>query len=362
MTVYNFSAGPAVLPQPVMEQIQNELPSLQGSGMSILEISHRSNRFQDILDTTKQDLKDLLKVPDNYEILFCQGGGTGQFAAVPLNLANHHHKIALLDSGHWAAGAADEANNLGYDVDIVGNTKANKYQTLPYPDHELSSSQYDYLYTTINNTIEGTTYHRDILPAHKDITLVGDMSSNFMAERYNVEDFGLIFAGAQKNVAPAGLTIVIVRKDLVHPADHTPKVLNYEPYIKKDSMFNTPPVFPIYVAGLVANWIKELGGIDEMEKINRKKATVLYDYLDESKLFSNHVQQNERSLTNITFTTGDDALDAEFVEFATKHDLISIKGHRSVGGLRASLYNAMPIEGAKALVDCLQSFEKTHTF
>ncbi|MEJ6400010.1 3-phosphoserine/phosphohydroxythreonine transaminase [Nicoliella lavandulae] len=360
MTVYNFSAGPAVMPKPVIEQIQRELPSLQGSGMSILEISHRSQRFQDIIDTTKQDLKDLLNVPDNYEILFCQGGGTGQFAAVPLNLANHHRKIALLDSGHWASGAANEATNLGYDVDIVGNTKADNYQSLPYPDHELSSSQYDYLYTTINNTIEGTTYHNDILPDHKDITLVGDMSSNFMAEHYNVSDFGLIFAGAQKNLAPAGVTIVIVRKDLIDPAAHTPKILNYEPYVKKDSMFNTPPVFPIYAAGLVAKWLKGLGGIDAMEKINRQKAAVLYDYLDESKLFKNHVKPSERSLTNITFTTGDADLDAQFVDFATQHDLISIKGHRSVGGLRASLYNAMPIDGAKALVDCLHQFEQTH--
>ncbi|UQS87219.1 3-phosphoserine/phosphohydroxythreonine transaminase [Nicoliella spurrieriana] len=360
MTVYNFSAGPAVLPKPVMEQIQKELPSLQGSGMSILEISHRTKRFEDILDTTKQDLKELLQIPDNYEVLFCQGGGTGQFAAVPLNLANHHRKIALLDSGHWASGAADEANRLGYTVDIVGNTKANKYQSLPYPDQKLSGDQYDYLYATLNNTIEGTTYHRDILPEHNDITLVGDMSSNFMAERYNVNDFGLIFAGAQKNLAPAGLTIVIVRKDLIHPAAHTPKMLNYEPYVKKDSMFNTPPVFPIYVAGLVTKWLKDLGGVDEMEKINRKKAAVLYDYLDESKMFKNHVAKAERSLTNITFSTGSDDLDAQFVEFATQNGLMSVKGHRSVGGLRASLYNAMPIEGAKALVDCLHQFEQTH--
>ncbi|MBW1604965.1 3-phosphoserine/phosphohydroxythreonine transaminase [Lactobacillus sp. Sy-1] len=360
MTVYNFSAGPAVLPKPVMDQIQRELPSLQGSGMSILEISHRSDRFQNILDTAKQDLKDLLQIPDNYEVLFCQGGGTGQFAAVPLNLANHHRKIALLDSGHWASGAADEAADLGYTVDIVGNTKANKYQSLPYPDRELSSSEYDYLYTTLNNTIEGTTYHNQILPDHKDITLVGDMSSNFMAERYNVSDFGLIFAGAQKNLAPAGVTIVIVRKDLIHPAEHTPKILNYAPYVKKDSMFNTPPVFPIYVAGLVAKWLKDLGGIDEMERINQKKAAVLYDYLDESKLFHNHVKPSERSLTNITFSTGNEDLDAQFVDFATQNQLVSVKGHRSVGGLRASLYNAMPIEGAKALVDCLHKFEQTH--
>lgn len=358
MTVYNFAAGPATLPDPVIKQIQAELPSLQGTGMSILEISHRSAMFDDIINTAKQDIRDLMHVPDNYHVLFFQGGGTGQFAAVPLNLATNHKRIALLDSGHWATRAGDEVANLGVAVNVLATTKADHYRQLPHSNKPLSAAEYDYLHVTTNNTIEGTAYHT--LPEHGDVTLVGDLSSNFMAEEYNVNDFGLIFGGVQKNLGPAGVTIVIVRDDLVKPVEHIPSILNYSLFVKKNSMFNTPPVFAIYATGLVLKWLKQQGGLAEIEKINREKSSLLYDFLDESKLFTNYIKQSDRSLTNVPFTTDDADLDKQVIQAASDAGLMNLKGHRSVGGLRASLYNAMPTEGVQALVDFLNNFEKNH--
>lgn len=358
MTIYNFAAGPATLPDPVIKQIQVELPSINGSGMSIMEISHRSALFDDIINTAEQDVRDLMHVPDNYHVLFFQGGGTGQFAAVPMNLATIHKRIALLDSGHWATRAGDEATNLGYQVDVLDSTKDQHYQALPQYDKPISTSDYDYLHITTNNTIEGTAYHT--IPEHGDVTLVGDLSSNFMAEEYNVEDFGLIFGGVQKNLGPAGVTLVIVRDDLVKPVEHIPSILNYSIFVKKNSMFNTPPVFNIYATGLVLKWLKEQGGIAGIEEVNQQKASLLYDFLDDSKLFSNHINKSDRSLTNIPFTTGDADLDKQAVTAATEAGLMNLKGHRSVGGLRASLYNAMPLAGVQTLVDFLHNFEKQH--
>ncbi|WP_249662690.1 3-phosphoserine/phosphohydroxythreonine transaminase [Lentilactobacillus buchneri] len=358
MTVYNFAAGPATLPDPVIKQIQAELPSINGSGMSIMEISHRSKMFDDIINAAEQDVRDLMDVPDNYHILFFQGGGTGQFAAVPMNLATKHKKIALLDSGHWATRAGDEAANLGYQVNVLASTKDQHYQALPQLNQRISANDYDYLHITTNNTIEGTAYHQ--LPEHGDVTLVGDLSSNFMAEQYNVNDFGLIFGGVQKNLGPAGVTLVIVRDDLVQTVDHIPSILNYNLFVKKNSMYNTPPVFNIYATGLVLKWLKDQGGIAEIEKVNRQKASLLYDFLDDSKLFANHIKVSDRSLTNIPFTTGDADLDTQAITAATEAGLMNLKGHRRVGGLRASLYNAMPLAGVQALVDFLHNFEKQH--
>ncbi|MDH5106137.1 3-phosphoserine/phosphohydroxythreonine transaminase [Lentilactobacillus diolivorans] len=358
MTVYNFAAGPATLPDPVIKQIQEELPSLDGTGMSILEISHRSSLFDNIINTAEQDLRDLMHIPDNYHILFFQGGGTGQFAAAPLNLATNHKRIALLDSGHWATRAGDEATNLGVQVDILASTKDDHYQELPQMPNPISNKDYDYLHITTNNTIEGTAYHQ--LPEHGNVTLVGDLSSNFLAEEYKVTDFGLIFAGVQKNVGPAGVTIAIVRDDLVKPVEHIPSILNYNLFVKKNSMFNTPPVFAIYASGLVLKWLKQQGGIAEIERINRQKSALLYDFLDDSKLFSNHIKKTDRSLTNIPFTTGDADLDKQVIQATTDAGLMNLKGHRSVGGLRASLYNAMPLAGVQALVDFLHNFERQH--
>lgn len=358
MTVYNFAAGPATLPDPVIKQIQEELPSLDGTGMSILEISHRSSLFDNIINTAEQDLRDLMHIPDNYHILFFQGGGTGQFAAAPLNLATNHKRIALLDSGHWATRAGDEAANLGVQVDVLASTKDDHYQELPQMPNPISNKDYDYLHITTNNTIEGTAYHQ--LPEHGNVTLVGDLSSNFLAEEYKVTDFGLIFAGVQKNVGPAGVTIAIIRDDLVKPVEHIPSILNYNLFVKKNSMFNTPPVFAIYASGLVLKWLKQQGGIAEIERINRQKSALLYDFLDDSKLFSNHIKKTDRSLTNIPFTTGDADLDKQVIQATTDAGLMNLKGHRSVGGLRASLYNAMPLAGVQALVDFLHNFERQH--
>ncbi|MCF6515889.1 3-phosphoserine/phosphohydroxythreonine transaminase [Lactobacillus sp. S2-2] len=359
MTVYNFSAGPATLPDKVIKEIQNNLLSINESGMSILEISHRSKDFVQILEDAKKDLKDLMQIPDNYKILFFQGGGSGQFAAAPMNLANKHQKIALLDSGYWAKKAEKEAMNLGFKVDQIKSGIDSKYYQLPQINQTYLTGEYDYLHMTVNNTIEGTAYHE--IP-QLNVPIVGDMSSNFLAQEYNVSDFGMIFAGAQKNVGPAGVTIVIVREDLIDQVKAIPSILNYKLFIEKDSMYNTSPVFPIYACGLVLKWLKnDIGGIKEMEKINRKKATMLYEYLDQSKLFNNYVNKNDRSLTNVTFTTNDDELNQLFVKQAEQKGLKNLKGHRSIGGMRASLYNAMPIEGVKALIKFLQKFENEYT-
>lgn len=356
MTVYNFAAGPATLPTSVIKQVQQELPSLNNSGMSIMEISHRSKMFVDILNTAKEDLRQLLSLPHNYHILFFQGGGTGQFAAVPLNLANKHKKIALLDSGHWAIKAEEEAKKLGVKVDILSSSRNDHYHKLPYYKNFTSLKKYDYLHITTNNTIEGTAFHK--LPKPKDAILVGDLSSNFMAEKYNPSQFGLMYAGAQKNLGPAGVTIVIVRNDLVKPVEKIPSILNYNLFVKKNSMSNTPPVFAIYVVGLVLKWMKKQGGISEIEKRNIKKSSLLYNFLDNSKFFSNKVKKSDRSLTNIPFSSGKESLDKRIIEEASKNGLMNLKGHRSVGGLRASLYDAMPVEGVKALVNFLEKFEK----
>lgn len=358
MPIYNFSAGPAVMPKPVIEQIQNELSSLKGSGMSILEISHRSALFDDILAEAKQDLRDLMGISDAYEILFFQGGGTGQFAAAPLNLATNHHRIALLDSGHWATRAGEEATKLGVTVDTLASTKEDHYSHLPRLTQTIAADTYDYLHLTMNNTIEGTTYHE--LPDVGDIPVVADMSSNFLAEPYDVNDFDLIFAGAQKNLGPAGVTVVIVKKAIIKQVDHIPSILDYHLFMTKNSLYNTPPVFAIYAAGLVLKWLKAQGGVAGIHEQNLAQAAKLYDYLDQSRLFHNPVAAQDRSLTNIPFMTGNAELDAEVVADATQEGLLNLKGHRSVGGLRASLYNAMPMAGVDALVNFLHHFEQLH--
>lgn len=358
MPVYNFAAGPAVMPAPVVNQIQKELPSLNGSGMSIMEISHRSAQFDDILQTAKQDLRDLMAIPDDYAILFFQGGGTGQFAAAPLNMATKYHRIAVLDSGQWATRARDEAANLGVTADTVGSSLADHYHHLPHLAAPLAKDTYDYLHITTNNTIEGTAY-RD-LPNANGTPLIGDMSSNILAQRYRVEDFAEIFAGAQKNLGPAGVTLVIVKKALVHHLSGLPSMLDYDLFIKKDSLYNTPPVFAIYALGLTLKWAKAQGGVDALQARNEQKSAKLYAFLDQSKLFHNLVKPEDRSLTNVPFVTGDAKLDQAAVDAAAKAGLMNLKGHRSVGGLRASLYNAMPEAGVDALIDFLHDFEQHH--
>lgn len=357
MSTYNFSAGPAVMPKPVIDQIQAELPSFQGSGMSIMEISHRSKLFGQVINDAEQDLRDLMKIPDNYRVLFFQGGGTLQFTAAPLNLATAHHHIGLLDSGHWASRAADEARRVNTTVEILGSGQSTNFTALPKLSTPVDPNL-DYVHLTTNNTIEGTMYTK--LPATGSVPLVADMSSNFLGQPYNVSDFGMIFAGAQKNLGPAGLTIVIVRDDLIGHAQHLPSMLDYQLFADKRSMFNTPPVFAIYAAGLVLKFLKAQGGIEAVAEKNRDKATLLYDFLDQSTLFTNPVNPADRSTMNVPFMTGNAQLDADVIAGATAQGLLNLKGHRLVGGLRASLYNAMPKAGVQALVDYLAAFETAH--
>ncbi|MGA3392822.1 3-phosphoserine/phosphohydroxythreonine transaminase [Lactiplantibacillus pentosus] len=357
MPIYNFSAGPAVLPQPVIAQIQAALPSFQNSGMSILEISHRSDLFEQVINDAEQDLRDLMAIPDNYRVLFFQGGGTLQFTAAPLNLATNHHHIGLLDSGHWAQRAGDEAQRVDTKVTVLGSSAATHYDRLPTIEQPLDPTL-DYVHLTTNNTIEGTM--TTDLPATGDIPLVADMSSNFLGESYRVSDFGLIFAGAQKNLGPAGLTLVIVREDLIGHAQQLPSMLDYQLFADKHSMFNTPPVFAIYAAGLVLKWLKQQGGLAAMTARNHAKAALLYDFLDQSQLFTNPVKASDRSTMNVPFVTGNAELDAAVIAGASQHGLLNLKGHRSVGGMRTSLYNAMPLTGVQALVDYLAAFEAQH--
>lgn len=357
MTIYNFSAGPATMPAEVIQQIKNDLPSYKNSGMSVMEISHRSALFDEIIQKAQQNMRDLLQIPDNYQVLFFQGGCTLQFTAAPLNLAHKYHRIALLDSGHWADRAGDEARRIGVDVDVLASTKDAHYTKLPSLK-KLPSDTYDYLHITTNNTIEGTAYTQ--LPETGATELVGDMSSNFMGQQYDVKKFGAIMAGAQKNLGIAGLTVVIVRNDLLGKVPNLPSMVDYQLFAKKDSMFNTPPVFAIYAAGLVLQWLKDQGGIAEMERRNRQKSALLYDFLDNSELFKAPVIKNDRSLTNVVFVTGNPEIDQQVIGQAAENGLVNIKGHRSVGGMRASLYNAMPYEGVERLVDFLTTFEKDY--
>lgn len=360
MTTYNFAAGPAVLPQPVIAQVQKELPNFQNSNMSILEISHRSPLFTEMYAQFKQRLLTLMGLdPKTYDVLCLQGGATLQFTMVPLNLAKKHRRVAYLDSGHWSVRAIEEAGKLPHiQADILASSKNNHYTNIPeFPD--VLEDTYDYLHITTNNTIEGTAYTQ--LPPTKT-PLVADMSSNFLGQPYPYQDFDLVYAGAQKNLAPAGLTVVVLKKALLQtpqPLD-LPSMLDYQALARKDSALNTPPVFQIYVANLVLDWLQQQGGIQAMAAQNRMKAQVLYDFLDASDLFHNPVTPKARSLMNIPFVTHDAAIDADVIAQATAHGLLNLKGHRSVGGLRASLYNAMPLAGVHALVAFLQDYEAHH--
>lgn len=356
--VYNFAAGPAVMPAPVVQQIQQELPSLNGSGMSIMEISHRSADFDAIINQAQARMRRLMAIPDDYAVLFMQGGGTGQFAAAPLNLATKHHQIAVLDSGQWSSRAAAEAARLGVPAQVLATTKADHYRHLPHLPAPLEPDTFDYLHICVNNTVEGTAY--TTLPDAGATPLVADMSSNIMAQQYNVQDFGMIFAGAQKNLGPAGVTVVIVKRSLLSDVVAVPSALDYSLFDKKRSLYNTPPVFAIYALNLTLGWLEEQGGVAEMQRRNLEKSSKLYDFLDQSQLFHNYVLPKDRSLTNVVFNTNDDAVDNDVVQVAAAHGLMNLKGHRSVGGLRASLYNAMPLAGVDALIDCLYHYEKEH--
>ena len=353
MKVYNFSAGPSTLPEEVLKQAQSELLDFNGTGISITEMSHRYKPYMEVNSEANALLRELMNIPEDYSVLFVQGGASQQFAAVPLNLMTTG-KADYIVTGNFASKAYEEATKYG-DIAIAASSKDANYTFIPDMKEVKFRDGIDYVHTTYNNTIFGTRYTE--LPK-TDATLVTDMSSCILSEEVDVKKFGLIYAGAQKNIAPAGLTIVIVRKDLLGNASPVcPIMLNYAIQDKNDSLYNTPPCFPIYMALLVFRWLKTLGGVPAMQKINEEKAGLLYDFIDNSPFYKNKVNKKDRSLMNVPFVTPNEELDAKFIAEATKQGLVSLKGHRITGGMRASIYNAMPIEGVKALIDFMKKFE-----
>ena len=354
--VYNFSAGPSMLPEEVLKTAAAEMLEYGDSGQSVMEMSHRSKEYDAIIKQAEADLRDIMNIPDEYDVLFLQGGASTQFAMVPLNLMNKNHKADYIITGQWANKAYKEAARYG-EARVVASSADKTYSYIPKTTAADFDPEADYVHICMNNTIYGTKYHQ--LPDTGKVPLVADISSCILSEPIDVTKFGVLYAGAQKNVAPAGVTIVIIRKDLIGNAmDITPTMLNYKTHSENGSMFNTPPCYTIYIAGLVFKWIKKLGGLEEMKKINEKKAKILYDFLDSSKLFKGTVVTEDRSLMNVPFITGNDELDAKFVAEAKKNGFVNIKGHRSVGGMRASIYNAMPIEGVEKLVAFMKKFEE----
>ena len=351
--VYNFSPGPSQLALPVLEKAQKDLLAYGSTGMSVMEMSHRSKMYTDIYDQTVADLKELMAVPEDYELVFLQGGATQQFSAIPLNLMVNR-KADYIDSGNFAHLAAEEGKRYG-EVNVVASSRADNYTYVPDVKGLAFSADADYLHITQNNTIYGTRYVE--LP-ESGAPLVCDASSMILSEVMDVSKYGVIYAGAQKNIGPSGLCVLIVRKDLLgRTMAICPKLLNWQVQVEKGSMYNTPNTWGIYVAGLTFQWLKEQGGVKAMEKINIEKAALLYDFLDNSRLFKPTAQPKYRSRMNVTFVTGDPDKDAAFVKAAAGAGLVNLKGHRTVGGMRASIYNAMPIEGVKKLVAFMKDFE-----
>ncbi|MBX9138739.1 MULTISPECIES: 3-phosphoserine/phosphohydroxythreonine transaminase [unclassified Clostridium] len=353
--VYNFAAGPAVLPEAVLKEAAEEMLDYNGAGMSVMEMSHRSKAFEEILQAAERDLRDLMNIPDNYKVLFLQGGGSTQFAMIPLNLMKN--KVAdYIITGQWAKKAAAEAKRYGR-VNELASSADKTFSYIPDVSKIKVSDDADYVYICHNNTIYGTTYHN--LPDTKGKILVADMSSDILSQPVDVTKYGLIFAGVQKNIGPAGTVVVIIREDLITDdvLEGTPTMLKYKIHSDNNSLYNTPPSYGIYICGKVFKHLKKLGGLEAMKKLNEEKAKILYDYLDSSKLFKGTVVKEDRSLMNVPFITGNKELDDKFVKEAKAAGIENIKGHRTVGGMRASIYNAMPIEGVKYLVDFMKKFE-----
>ena len=354
--VFNFSAGPAVLPEEVLKKAANEMLNHQGSGMSVMEMSHRSKVFDDIIKEAEKDLRELMNIPDNYKVLFLQGGASTQFAMIPLNLMKNGEADYIV-TGMWAKKAAKEAEKFG-KINIVASSADENFSYIPDCSDLPISESADYVHICENNTVFGTRFTK--LPNTKGKVLVSDMSSCILSEPVNVNDYGLIYAGAQKNIGPAGVTVVIIREDLVTdtPLPKTPTMLTYKAHVDGDSLYNTPTTYGIYICGLVFKWLKEQGGLKAIKEKNEKKAKILYDYLDGSKMFTGTVRKEDRSLMNVPFVTGSDELDKKFVKEVTAAGFANLKGHRDVGGMRASIYNAMPIEGVEALVNFMKKFEE----
>lgn len=354
---YNFAAGPSVLPTPVLQEARDELLNYHGSGMSVMEMSHRSSIYQEIFNDAKQRLKELLRVPDTHEILLLQGGATLQFAAIPMNLMGRTGAADYAVTGNFSGIAAKEAEKYG-KVHIAADTAGSGHTTIPTQEELVLSEDASYFYYCSNNTIYGTEWQ--YVPETGEVPLVCDMSSDILSRPVDVSRYGLIYAGAQKNMAPAGLTVVIVDKALAgHAIPITPKVMDYQVQIEKDSMLNTPPCWCIYMLGLNLKWVQEQGGIPEMERRKKARARALYECLDNSKLFHGGAEKTARSEMNVTFRTDSPELDAAFVKGAAARGLLNVKGHRLTGGMRASIYNAMPMEGVTALIDYMKEFEGT---
>ena len=354
--VYNFSAGPAVLPESVLKEAAAEMMDYNGTGMSVMEMSHRSKAYDEIIKTAEADLRDLMNIPDNYKVLFLQGGASQQFAMIPMNLMKN--KVAdYIVTGQWAKKAYQEAQKYG-KANKIATSEDKTFSYIPDCSDLPISDDADYVYICENNTIYGTKFKE--LPNTKGKLLVSDVSSCFLSEPVDVSKYGIIYGGVQKNIGPAGVVIVIIREDLIteEVLPGTPTMLQYKIHADAESLYNTPPAYGIYICGKVFKWIKEMGGLEAMKEHNEKKAKILYDFLDESKMFKGTVVKEDRSLMNVPFVTGDPELDAKFVKAAEAAGFKNLKGHRSVGGMRASIYNAMPIEGVEALVAFMKKFEE----
>ena len=354
--VFNFSAGPSMLPEEVLKTAASEMLEYGTSGQSVMEMSHRSKDYQAIIDEAEANLREVMQIPDNYKVLFLQGGASTQFSMVPLNLMTKNGKADYIITGQWAKKAYKEGAKYGA-ARVVASSEDKTFTYIPKVTAADIDPEADFVHICFNNTIYGTKYN--YIPETNGVPLVADISSCILSEPIDVKKFGILYAGAQKNVAPAGLTIVIIREDLIGSAmPITPVMLDYKIHAENGSMYNTPPCYTIYIAGLVFKWLKGLGGLEAMKERNEKKAKILYDFLDSSKLFRGTVTPEDRSLMNVPFVTGNEELDAKFVKEATAAGFVNLKGHRTVGGMRASIYNAMPIEGVEALVEFMKRFEK----
>lgn len=354
--VYNFSAGPAVLPEEVLREAAEEMLDYNGTGMSVMEMSHRSKAYKEIIETAEADLRELMGIPNNYKVLFLQGGASQQFAMIPMNLMKHGEADYIV-TGQWAKKAYQEAQKYG-KANKIASSEDKTFSYIPDVSDLPVSENADYVYICENNTIYGTKYKE--LPDTKGKILVSDVSSCFLSEPVDVAKYGVIYGGVQKNIGPAGVVIVIIREDLITEdvLEGTPTMLKYKTHADAESLYNTPPAYGIYICGKVFKWLKRKGGLEAMKSYNEKKAKILYDFLDESRLFKGTVEKKDRSLMNVPFVTGDEDLDAKFVKESQAAGLVNLKGHRTVGGMRASIYNAMPIEGVEALVAFMRKFEK----
>ena len=357
--VFNFSAGPSMLPEEVLKKAAEEMLDYQGSGQSVMEMSHRSKVFDAIIKDTEKLFRELYNIPENYKVLFLQGGASTQFAAIPLNFMNGSGKADFIITGQWAKKAYQEAAKYG-NARAVASSADKTFSYIPKTTKADFDPEADYVYICMNNTIYGTIFKE--LPDTGDVPLIADISSCILSEPLDISKFAMVYGGAQKNVAPAGVTICIIREDMLGKArDITPTMLNYQTMADNDSLYNTPPCWNIYITKLVLEWIKDMGGLEAMQAVNVKKAKILYDFLDNSKMFKGTVVPEDRSLMNVPFVTDSEELNAKFIKEATEKGFVNLKGHRSVGGMRASIYNAMPVEGVEKLVEFMAEFEAANS-